>query len=107
MSLPYSLYWIHCISRTMHKLLEDYSKRPVVPVGRINGAMKSDYFEDEDFSSTDDEQEDLITEYEQDFVEKEMKRYAHCMSEAGSVRYCNILLLFTCVDYSKKVYLFL
>lgn len=86
----------------MHKLLEDYSKKPVVPVGRINGALKSDCFEDDDFSSTDDDQDDLNTDYEQDFVEKEMKRYAHCMSEAGSVRYCNISLLFTYVYYSIK-----
>lgn len=68
----------------MNKLLEDYSKKPIVPIGKVNGVMDTEI--NEEFSSTDDEQED-IREYERDFVEEEMKRYAQCSSQSESVRF--------------------
>lgn len=67
--------------------MEDYSKNPVVPVGRVNGAVETDLFDD--FSSSDDEEDVIGTEYEREFVEKEMQRYAECMSQAESVRHSN------------------
>lgn len=72
--------------------MEDYARKPVVPVGRINGATESELVED--FSSSDDD-DDLRTEYEQEFVEKEMKRYAQCMSQAESVRYSHLFFCFS------------
>lgn len=83
----------------MNKLLEDYSRRPVVPVGKVNGVMGNDIFED--FSSTDDEQEDH-REYEKDFVEEEMKRYAQCMRQAESVR-CSKLFFILLLPFDNPI----
>lgn len=75
----------------MNKLLADYAKKPVVPVGQVNGSYCPQNDVNEEFSSTDDEQEDYMN-YEKDFVEEEMKRYAHCMTQADSVRFSYYLV---------------
>lgn len=67
----------------MNKLLEIYAKKPVVSVGQVNGAMGDNI--EEDFSSTDDDEDQA--DYEQEYVEEEMQRYAQCMRQAETVSY--------------------
>lgn len=58
----------------MNKLLSDLQKKPVVPTGQVNGVMGVD-FNDEEFSSTDEE-DDACESYEQNYVSEEMQKYA-------------------------------
>ncbi|KAJ8973120.1 hypothetical protein NQ317_011048 [Molorchus minor] len=58
----------------MNKLLQIYSKKITVPTGMVNGIMGVNV--DDDFSSTDSEDESQYEQYEQDFVKQEMKKYA-------------------------------
>lgn len=61
--------------------MQDLQKKPTVPTGKVNGAIYTKY--DEVFSSTDESDDEI--DYERDFVEAEMKKYATCMSRAQSV----------------------
>lgn len=71
----------------MNKLLADYSKKPIVPTAVVNGAMG--IVEDEDYSSTDESDDEDFEQYEQEFVNEEMKKYARFNTEAKSdVRKC-------------------
>lgn len=70
----------------MNKLIQDYLKKPVVPVGKVNGRYLPEDDINENMSSTDDEADDQL-EYEKHFVEEEMKRYAEGMTQAESVSF--------------------
>lgn len=61
----------------MNKLLKDYSKKTVIPTGKINGAI-SKYSENIQSIYSDSESEDEGRQqlYEQDFVKDELKKYA-------------------------------
>ncbi|CAH1162791.1 unnamed protein product [Phaedon cochleariae] len=57
----------------MNKLLADLAKKPIVPTGLVNGLLAPDM--NDEFSSTDEEEYEYEN-YEQDYVRKEMKKYA-------------------------------
>ncbi|KAG5889433.1 hypothetical protein JTB14_032766 [Gonioctena quinquepunctata] len=68
----------------MDKLLADYAKKPIVPTGQVNGVMGVD---EEEFSSTDEDDDVQLENYEQDYVKKEMNRYAEYSTDCDSKNY--------------------
>ncbi|XP_030761090.1 probable ATP-dependent RNA helicase spindle-E [Sitophilus oryzae] len=58
----------------MKALLAKVDKRPVYPVGRVNGVVGAPLGVD-DFDSSDSDDEHNTKEYEQEFVREEMSRY--------------------------------
>lgn len=60
----------------MNALLQKMDKRPTYPVGLVNGKRAVARYSPEDFESSDEEEIDSNTPYEQEFVQEELKRYA-------------------------------
>lgn len=93
------------ISSKMNKLLEDYSKKPIIPIGKVNGATESEYY-DYEFSSSDDEYDNgLQTQYEENFVAQEMRKYAHHSEAVRYFTFYGFEKVFTVVYFFIAVYI--
>lgn len=58
----------------MNSLMQIYDKKSTVPTGAVNGVMCIN--SDEEYSTSESEDDGNNTQYEQDFVKKEMGKYA-------------------------------
>lgn len=71
----------------MNQLLKEYSKKTVVPTGRVNGAIYKFSNNPQSEESDDSDMEDEDQSYEQDFVQNEMKKYSLVSDKKPIVTY--------------------
>lgn len=87
----------------MNTLMQIYDKKITVPTGAVNGVMRIN--SDDEYSTSESEDDGDNTHYEQDFVKEEMGKYAQ-FSVDGNKKFGEVSLLKSS-NNCRKIYNFI